>query len=224
MGVASGTTPRAVVAKKWNDGRTTMNMKTLMMVTLGACVAAVGCDSAPATQGQAPGGPVVISETSSAITFTPSASVTHTLGLARWEVSRTDAAAEAKGFGADGRTLADLRFVNQTDGTSHIVDVPSGLESVLDAKGANVRNALPASAQASLDALTTDATTLKLGVSAPAPAPAGFEQRQSAVDLHLACSKCYGIIEFCGDLNGNDETGALECDGLSRCGWCFGFW
>jgi hypothetical protein len=180
----------------------------------------LGCNAAPDPAPTGLSGPAVVDHSATGVTLSASASVTEATGITHWEISRDQDSATVRGYSGSGKVLADLSFNPAAGGGLAITDRTSGTSRILDAHGRTTGDALSPTAAAALAALTSDSTALKNG----APGPSTGSVQRTSQSVELECSKCYGVIEFCGHLESPDEGGPFECTMMTRCGWCIGWW
>ncbi|MCG5051427.1 MAG: hypothetical protein KA712_00555 [Myxococcales bacterium] len=169
-------------------------------------------------------GPAVTSSTATSLSIKASAEVTTRSGVVGWEVVHPEEGViDVVGLGATGTKRMHFIFAQRGEGGSEITDGLTGALMLLDDSGTPVGEKLSPDTLAALDSLSLDASTLKDG-GKPAAAGGSGQPIQQALDVDLRrCTRCYGVLQLCGDLVIEDGGGA-QCTNLTRCGWCIGWW
>ncbi|MCG5051429.1 MAG: hypothetical protein KA712_00565 [Myxococcales bacterium] len=195
--------------------------KLLLAATIAIALGACSAIDQDVDQGD---GPAILEKSEKAISIKASESVANSAGIYGWEMSRLSSSSlNVRGLDQGGKVKANLTFLQQ-DSESSITDEVSGDKVILDDSGRAQDNTLSAEASAALAAVSQDAETLQLAMSAGSQKNGELELTVQALDVDLRkCTKCFGVLQFCGKLI-SVNSGPFECKYLKRCGWCLGFW
>ena len=169
-----------------------------------------GTPGAPATADV----PVVLSESSAGLSIEASPGAQADAGVHHWEIEVTKPVARVLAYGTSDDLLADLRFDLAPDKLGTVTEQLTGESMRLGAEGADT-DGFSAKNRQLFEALSRDTTAVR-------EMSEGVTDKSNSVLLGGPCSKCYGVILYCGDFTFGD-TGLWECDVHELCGLCFSF-
>jgi hypothetical protein len=193
------------IKKPWN-----------LLLLAGALLAGCSAEADPQPQAEQ-GAPIVVAESTAGMSITASSAAQERTLVQSWQIDGDDSRLRVRGVGADSRLLVDMSFSRGSDESVTIFDHMESTTHVVNPQGNTLRDEFSAKSQATLAAISADMDTIRQArAGAPVTTTQGFWDEYS-------CTKCYGVIQFCGNFEPNDN-GLLECGNLERCGWCIGFW